>query len=100
MFKRVFVALVFLFLLPNTALAQVSQISEVVIEGHRRVELSVIKSVLSIKSDQAVSLEDIDRDIRAIYKLGHFEDVSASIEDRSGANALWFVRSSFPATRS
>jgi outer membrane protein insertion porin family len=99
MFKRVFVALVFLFLLPNTALAQVSQISEVVIEGHRRVELSVIKSVLSIKSDQAVSLEDIDRDIRAIYKLGHFEDVSASIEDRSGAKILIYRLAERPLVR-
>jgi len=96
--RKVFIALFFL-LLPALAPAQSYQIGAVTIEGNRLVEESTIRSVLSTEAGGAVSLEQIDRDIRAIYKLGRFEDVAAAIETRDGANILVFRLTERPLVR-
>lgn len=98
MIRKVFIALFFL-LLPALAPAQSYQIGAVTIEGNRLVEESTIRSVLSTEAGGAVSLEQIDRDIRAIYKLGRFEDVAAAIETRDGANILVFRLTERPLVR-
>lgn len=98
MFKRVLVSLVLL-LLPNIVAAQEIAVGEVVIEGNRRVEQSAVRSVLSVRSGETVSAEDIDRDVRAIYKLGRFEDVTAEIEERNGAKILTFRLTERPLVR-
>ncbi|WP_027714475.1 outer membrane protein assembly factor BamA [Desulfuromonas sp. TF] len=100
MYKRVFTALIVaMHLLPGISMAQEYAIGEVVIEGNRRVERSAIRSVISIEAGQTVSDEDIDRDIRAIYKLGRFEDVSAEFEKSDGAGTLIFRLTEYPLIR-
>jgi outer membrane protein insertion porin family len=100
MFKRVFTALVLAaHLLPGVSMAQEYAIGEVVIEGNRRVDRSAIRSVISAEAGQTLSAEDIDRDIRAIYRLGRFEDVSAEIEERDGAGVLIFRLTERPLVR-
>ncbi len=57
--------------------APLYQISEIVIDGNRRVERRFIESVLGINPGQVVSAADIDRGLRAIYATGRFDDVVA-----------------------
>jgi outer membrane protein insertion porin family len=97
--NRIFAALALLVLLPGIALAQAIQVGEVAIEGNRRVELSAVRSVLSVKAGQEVTAEEIDRDIRAIYKLGRFADVSAEIEERGGVKVLVYRLTERPLVR-
>jgi len=97
--NRIFAVLALLVLLPGAALAQGIQVGEVAIEGNRRVELSAVRSVLSVKAGQEVTAEEIDQDIRAIYKLGRFADVSAEIEERGGVKVLVYRLTERPLVR-
>ncbi len=99
--KKAFAVLVLsLLLLPQMALAQKTyKFGEVEIQGNRRVELSTIRSVLSVKAGEAVSLKDIDQDIRSIYRLGRFKDVSASVEKRDGTSILIYRVKEWPLVR-
>ncbi len=97
---RVFVTLVLLIGGSiGLALAQSYQFSDVVIEGNRRVETSAIRSVISTAPGQSVSMEDIDADIRAIYKLGRFKDVQAEVSERNGATILIYRLEERPLVR-
>ncbi|HEY7746447.1 MAG TPA: outer membrane protein assembly factor BamA, partial [Desulfuromonadales bacterium] len=97
--NRIFAALALLVLLPGIAPAQAIQVGEVAIEGNRRVELSAVRSVLSVNAGREVTAEEIDRDIRAIYKLGRFADVSAEIEERGGVKVLVYRLTERPLVR-
>ena len=79
--------------------AQVYRIADVVVEGNRRVEQSAIIPLLSAKPGQVVSIETIDKDIKAIYKLGRFEDVLASVVDRNGVTTLVYQVDERPLVR-
>ena len=91
--------LILLLLLPGVVLAQTIQVGEVTFEGNRRVDLSAVRSVLTVKPGQEITVEDIDRDIRSIYKLGRFADVSAEIEERDGLQVLVFRLTERPLVR-
>jgi outer membrane protein insertion porin family len=97
--SSLFAVLTLLLLLPGVVLAQTFQVGEVAIEGNRRVDLSAVRSALSVKAGQEISVEDIDRDIRAIYKLGRFADVAAEIEERAGVKVLVFRLTERPLVR-
>ena len=58
-----------------------SQIVERVdIRGHRRIATSEIKAVLSTRKRRVYSPQKLDRDVRALYATGHFEDVRVYVE--------------------
>ncbi len=48
---------------------------------------------------EAVSAEEIDRDLQAIFRLGRFRDVAAEIEERSGKNVLVYKVEERPLVR-
>jgi len=98
-YRNVVVLGMLFLLLPGLVLAQTYTVGEVAIEGNRRVELSAVRSVLSVKPGQEVSAEEIDRDIQAIYKLGRFADVAASIEERGGVPVLVYQLTERPLVR-
>ncbi len=96
---RAFVVVVLLFVLPGVAFADTFRVSEVEIKGNQRVEKSAILSVITIKPGQDITLEEVDRDIRAIYKLGWFKDVSAETEEAGGEKILVFRVAERPLVR-
>jgi len=58
-----------------------SQIVERVdIRGHRRITTSEIKAVLSTHKGSIYRPQKLDRDVRALYATGHFEDVRVYVE--------------------
>jgi len=89
MLKWLLMLLAFLWL-PVAAWAQPYLISAVQIEGALRVEPSAVRAVLSVQPGQTVTLDTIDRDIQAIFKLGRFNDVSAEITEEGGASILTY----------
>jgi outer membrane protein insertion porin family len=96
---RAFATLILLLLLPCVALAQTFKVGEVQIEGTRRVEPAAVRAVLSVKAGQTATVEEIDRDLRAIFKLGRFSDVAAAIEERDGATILIYRLTERPLVR-
>ncbi|HEX8960809.1 MAG TPA: outer membrane protein assembly factor BamA, partial [Geobacteraceae bacterium] len=62
------------------ASADGEKITEVAIKGNRRIETVVILNAVKVKAGDILSLEQVDNDIRAIYKLGYFQDVKAETE--------------------
>jgi len=97
--RGVYAVLILLILLPGVVLAQTIQVGEVAFEGTRRVDLSAVRAVLSVKPGQEITVDDIDRDIRAIYKIGRFTDVSAELVERGGVQVLLFRLNERPLVR-
>jgi outer membrane protein insertion porin family len=83
----------------SMAHAQVYRVADIVVEGNRRVEQSAILPLLTAKPGQVVSIETIDADIKAIYQLGRFEDVSALVTERNGVNTLVYQVEERPLVR-
>lgn len=65
------------------------RISEVEISGNRRIETAAIKSVISLKAGDLLFADKVDADVRAIFKLGHFQDVQGDTEP--GAKGLKLI---------
>ncbi|HTT72457.1 MAG TPA: outer membrane protein assembly factor BamA, partial [Anaeromyxobacteraceae bacterium] len=55
-------------------------VSQVLVEGNRRVEADAIRAALATKPGEPLDLAKIDEDIRAVMKLGFFSDVE--VEER------------------
>lgn len=88
MYIRLLITLLLLW--PTVAWSASGTVSEVRIVGNARVEPSAIRSVLSAKSGKAYDAAVVDRDIKAIYGMGRFRDVSAEVEERAGAVLLTY----------
>ena len=59
-----------------------SQIVErILIRGNRRITESEIKSLLSTRKRGVYQPKKLDRDVRALYASGHFEDVRVYVEN-------------------
>ncbi len=80
--------LVALLLSNQTAHADGEKVTEVVVRGNRRIEASAILNATSIKAGDAFNSERTDADIRAIFKMGQFQDVQISSEPVSGGVIL------------
>ena len=57
------------------AYAEDEKLVEIRIEGNRRIESAAILNVVKVKAGDILLGDKTDTDIRAIYKLGHFQDV-------------------------
>jgi len=86
-------------LLSTPVQAQVYDIGDVVVEGNQRVEKSAILSILKVKPGSDISIDAIDDDIKAIYRLGRFEDVSALVEMRGNVRTLVYRVEERPLVR-
>jgi outer membrane protein insertion porin family len=61
----------------GAASGEEEKIGDILIKGNRRIETAVILNVVKIKAGEPLDAEKVDGDIRAIYNLGHFQDVKA-----------------------
>lgn len=62
------------------ALAEGEKISDVQVRGNRRIDAAAILNVVKLKAGDLFYAEKVDADIRAIYRLGQFQDVKADME--------------------
>jgi len=72
------------------ALAQGSApvISQIRIEGNQRVETDAIRLHISQPLHQPLDQTAVDQDVKAIYKMGFFQNVETSVQNVNGANVL------------
>lgn len=84
----------------TNARAEGEKIVEVQVKGNRRIESAAILNVLKIHAGDTLYNEKTDTDIRAIYKLGHFQDVQAVLEQTDKGNVLIYTVLEKPIVRS
>ncbi len=75
----------------DIAKAEGEKISEILIKGERRIAKSTILSVVNLKEGDTLNNEKTDKDIRAIYKLGHFLDVRVSTAESDKGKVLIYT---------
>ncbi|GFO61590.1 outer membrane protein assembly factor BamA [Geomonas silvestris] len=76
-----------------------AKIASVQIKGNRRIETAAILPAVHVKPGELLDPAQVDADLRAIYKLGHFRDVRAEVEKVDGAVALFYVVQEKPVVR-
>jgi len=81
------------------ACAEGEKIVEVVVKGNRRIEKSAVLNVVKMKAGDTLENDKTDSDIRAIYKLGHFQDVQAATEASEKGTLLAYVVVEKPIVR-
>ncbi|KAB0665127.1 outer membrane protein assembly factor BamA [Oryzomonas japonica] len=95
----VMVVCAFQFIVAGTARAEGEKIFEVRTKGNQRIESAAILNVVSSKAGDALSDDKTDADIRAIYKLGHFQDIQAATEETDKGVILVYTVQEKPVVR-
>jgi len=72
---------------PAARADQGPRIADVEVEGNRRVEADAVRAAVS-KKGTALDLKRIDADVRALMKLGFFEDVVVELAGKADAPVL------------
>lgn len=82
-------------LLGNAALAcaEGEKLAEIRVDGNRRIETAAILNVVKMRAGDLLYNDKTDADIRAIFKLGHFQDVQVAKEESDkGTVLVYFVQ--------
>jgi outer membrane protein insertion porin family len=66
------------------------QIDSIEIKGNKRIEREAIMAMVSSKRGDALNPDQLNEDLRAIYKMGFFTDVSIEIEDGAKGKVVIF----------
>lgn len=70
------------------ASAEGEKLVEIRIQGNRRIESAAIMNVIKMRAGDILYNDKTDTDIRAIYKLGHFQNVEAVQEESEKGTVL------------
>ncbi|HYS43036.1 MAG TPA: outer membrane protein assembly factor BamA, partial [Geobacteraceae bacterium] len=99
MLRIIAVTLLFALLFCGVAWAEGEKISELIIKGNRRIEPAVILNAVKLKAGDSLDIERVDSDIRAIFKLGYFQDVKAETEKSDKGVILIYAVTERPIVR-
>jgi outer membrane protein insertion porin family len=99
MSRSLIVALLLVFVATFSVAAEEFRVAQVQIEGNRRVATAAIRGVISINPGDVVSYAQVDENLRNIFALGGFHDVTARIDDVQGSNILVFELEEQPLVR-
>ena len=69
---------------------QAPRINRIVISGNQRVEEEAIRVQLRSQPGMRVNEETVDSDIRALYRMGFFENVEADLSEENGQGVLTY----------
>ncbi|MFZ4439005.1 MAG: outer membrane protein assembly factor BamA [Syntrophales bacterium] len=72
-------------------IAAVERIVRIEFKGNRKIEASAIQQVLKSATGKIFTDEDLSADIKAIYKMGYFEDVTAEVAEVPEGKAITFL---------
>ena len=85
----------FLFFLLLTSVvsgqAQEGVVKEIVVFGNERVDQKIILQEIKSKAGESFSQEKVREDIKAIYRLGYFQDVQVDVSETEGEIILTFA---------
>jgi outer membrane protein insertion porin family len=79
--------------------AEAPTVAGVVVEGNRRVEGDAVKAAISTKPGTPLDRAKVDRDLKAVLKLGYFADVVVEERGPPEAPTLVFRVTERPAVR-
>jgi len=68
----------------------VAQIDSVRVKGNQRIEKEAILAVIESKKGDKLDPDRLDKDLRAIYKMGFFEEVKTETEDGPSGKIITF----------
>jgi outer membrane protein insertion porin family len=74
-----------------TRIAADEKVLRVEFSGNRKIEASAINQVIKSVPGSVFSEADLSADIKAIFKMGYFDDVSAEVADADGGKVVTFV---------
>ncbi len=72
-------------------------VNAIEVKGLKRIEEGAVKAKLTQKLGEPISQEKTNEDIKAIFKLGYFEDVKVEIEAFEGGVKLFYLVREKPA---
>ena len=75
----------------RSRIAPEQRIARIEFRGNRKIESSVIKQVLKSAIGDILTEADLSTDIKAIFKLGYFDDVTAEVTDIAEGKAIAFI---------
>jgi outer membrane protein insertion porin family len=75
------------------------KVAQVYIKGNKRIESEAIKAVLDTKNGGPYSPIRLDNDLKAIWKMGYFDNVKIDVEDSSDGKIVTFVVDEKPTVR-
>jgi outer membrane protein insertion porin family len=70
--------------------AGILQIDSIQVKGNKRIESAAILAMVESKKGDALDPEQLNKDLRAIYKLGFFTDVSIETEEGAKGTVVTF----------
>jgi outer membrane protein insertion porin family len=98
--KRLTILLIFLFYPVSFLLADSADvISNFAVRGNRTVEESVILAQIQSKSGSILSRDEVNEDIKRIFRTGYFDNVKSRIEAAGGKRTLVFEVVEKPAIK-
>jgi outer membrane protein insertion porin family len=75
------------------------KLADVTVAGNHRIDSAVVLGAIKTKPGDVLTAEAVDADIRSIYKLGHFQDVTASSETTDKGTVLTYTVIEKPVVR-
>jgi outer membrane protein insertion porin family len=66
------------------------KIVQILISGNNRIEEDAIRRVIKIKEGDLYNLKNISDDLRAVYKMGYFDDIRVEAQNLAGGKAITF----------
>ena len=76
------------------------KIIEVRIKGNNRIEEDAIRRVLKVKTGDVLNPKDISDEIKAVYKMGYFDDIRVETQSGPQGNIITFIITEKPTVRS
>ena len=77
--------------------ADSSYIASVQVEGNQRIEKEAILAVITTRKGDRLDYDQLDRDLRDIYRMKYFKDVKIDIKDGLEGKAVSFIVSEKPS---
>lgn len=68
----------------------VPQVDSVHVAGNRRIEKAAILAVVGTQPGDRLDLDKLDKDLRDIYKMGYFKDVTMDVSDGPAGKVITF----------
>jgi outer membrane protein insertion porin family len=76
---------------------EVVRIESIQVRGNRRIETEAILTVIETQKGDGFDVERLNRDLRAIYRMGYFTDISIESEDGPTGKIVTFVVNEKPS---
>jgi len=76
------------------------KIAEIRIKGNDRIEEDAIRQVLTIKTGDVLNPKDIDDQLKAVYKMGYFDDIRIEAQSAPQGRIITVIVTEKPTVRS